>query len=66
MYFYHFQQQKIFHSKCTSSNTQNFRPFQQQFYRKLHQQIRTRIVEVDGEHANHLTTTTSHFWAILS
>ena len=38
-----------------------FRSFQQQFYRKIvdHSGIRTRIVGVEGEHADHLTTTTA-------
>ena len=38
-----------------------FRAFQQQFYRKIVDLsgIRTWIVGVEGEHADHLTTTTA-------
>ena len=38
-----------------------FRSFQQQFYRNIIDLsgIRTRIVRVEGEHADHLTTTTA-------
>ena len=38
-----------------------FRSFQIQFYRKIvdSSRIRTQIVGVEGEHADHLTTTTT-------
>ena len=44
-----------------------FRSFQQQFYRKIVDLsgIRTRIVGVEGEHADHLTTTTAQVRALL-
>ena len=43
-----------------------FRAFQQQFYRKIVDLsgIRTRIVGVEGEHADHLTTTTAHDYSL--
>ena len=39
-----------------------FRSFQIQFYRKIvdFSGIRTQIVGIEGEHADHLTTTTAH------
>ena len=45
-----------------------FRSFQKQFYRKIVDLsgIRTRIVRVEGEHADHLTTTTAQFVRFLS
>ena len=45
-----------------------FRSFQTQIYRKTVgiSGIQTRIVGVEGEHADHLTTTTAHIIIILT
>ena len=44
-----------------------FCSFQAQFYRKNvdFSGIRTRIVGVEGEYADHLTTTTAQHWQVL-
>ena len=44
-----------------------FRSYQMQFYSQfvVLSEIRTRIVRVEGEHADHLTTTTAHAYIFL-
>ena len=57
----------LFEKKEVDASFCFFRSFRQRFYRKIVDFVRiwTWIVRVDGEHADHLTTTTAQFVKIV-